>query len=84
MARKKATDEMEEEVAVATEVLEEKDTREEVDSEKVYSLNGFNFTAVGEHFITLCNPVLKLKSTEKTLIEAAEEQVKLGFLKVGK
>lgn len=83
MARKKATDEMEE-VAVATEILEKEIKEENQETEKVYSLNGFNFASVGEIFITLCNPVLKLKVTDKALIDAAEEQVKLGFLKVGK
>ena len=47
-----------------------------------YSLNGHNFTAVGEMFLTLCKPEITINFSDKELIKVAEEQVKLGVLKV--
>lgn len=49
--------------------------------ENTYELNGVNCTAIGDNFVTLCNPKIKIKSTDKRLIKSAEEQVKLGVLK---
>lgn len=71
-------------------VMDEVSTHEEVvtadlgdtPAEKTYALNGYNFTAVGEHFLTLCNSKVKIKTDNKPLFNAAEEQVKLGVLKV--
>ena len=49
-----------------------------------YALNGVNFTAVGNTFVTLCNPEVTVNYSEKELIKSAEEQVELGILKVVK
>ena len=49
-----------------------------------YRLNGYNFTAVGNTFLNLCKPEIAVKFADKNLIDVAEEQVKLGVLKIVK
>ncbi len=84
MARtKKETSSVEEveqvtaDIGVSEEVLSEP----EVATEVIYKLNKHNFTAVGNTFLSLCKPTIKIKSTDKKLISSAEEQVKIGVLK---
>ena len=85
MARtKKGEEVVEKELLEEVAGVEDIDLAEEVPAEVTYALNGYNFTAVGEHFLTLCHNTVKIKTDNIPLYKAAEEQVKLGVLKVVK
>ena len=65
-------------------VQEIEDVQEELETEvsnRTFILNGYNYTAVGETFLSLCNPKIVIPSNKTNLIKVAEEQVKIGFLK---
>ena len=59
-------------------------TVEEVPEDVKYKLDGYNFTAVGDKFLNLCKPEITVKFSDKNLMAVADEQVKLGILKVVK
>lgn len=80
MARTK-TDKAED---LKSKVQEVEDVQEELDiavTNRTFVLNGYNYTAVGETFLSLCKPKIVIPSNKSNLIKVAEEQVKLGFLK---
>ena len=76
----------EKEVAAKTEVVKKEKAKKEekVVEEKTYALNNVNFTAVGENFLSLCHNSITIKTSDTSLFNSAEEQVKLGVLKVVK
>lgn len=75
----------EKEVGSETETVKSEKTKkkeEKVVEEKTYVLNNVNFTAVGDKFLSLCHNSVTVKTSDTLAFNSAEEQVKLGVLKV--